>query len=354
MHCLPPLHILKMATKTEQGKVLKDVEKEYAGFLGEDNEELKHEYRVLQNVAKVAGSDDTLCSICLEPIEFTHDNAVMGCTHIFCFVCIEDWIKNRKKNNVVSCPTCRNETDIVHKASPTNKIGARVVPIAFPPMQVNTQPEVTMEGVHDNVVRINVELSALSDFGLTMGDMMRMMLSQRSRITDSNSHLIMRTGELPLDQFTSAPRDEPPPPEDLSDIDGSGMSEDNNSDYDSEAAAYDEYHFVNAPTILNNSRGQLVWTSGMNDRVQSQRRQYEQRLQSSGGRVSRDVARWRNAIGTRENRVYPPRPSLSTGSQGRRLRTMRTTNSISAPNTPARPNSRSRRVTSISGPVDLL
>lgn len=341
---------MKMTSNTTESDAHKTFFEDYSGEL---TEELKHEYSVLQNIAKEATPEDASCSICFEKLEFDNENAVMGCRHIFCFGCIQDWISNRQKEDSVSCPTCRTETPIVHKANPKNDLGTRVVPVDFPPRKRTADADEAYRNSWDFLFSV---LTSTLHRGAPVFNQDRGFLV-RSRAFSSNG--------LPLQTFTSAPRDQPSPPDDLSDIDGDRTSDNEAEDDDSEADMYDEYHFVDSSSIVNNTRGNVVWTSTTINRFHEDRqRHFDEQMRQAHlilppavGGVTQLLTTRGNYNPTRAPRTYSRRPRTNR-TQANFRRTLPTRTSIPAPNqtqndnTPSRPYRRT--IASLSGPVDLL
>ncbi|XP_060860162.1 E3 ubiquitin-protein ligase RNF8-like isoform X1 [Metopolophium dirhodum] len=53
-------------------------------------------------IAKMLDFNDLTCSICFDIFD---KPAELNCSHVFCFKCIKNWMRNNK-----SCPMCRRNT----------------------------------------------------------------------------------------------------------------------------------------------------------------------------------------------------------------------------------------------------
>lgn len=201
----------------------------------ETKTELKHESSILQTVATaVLNEGNNECSVCLEKLIFESTNAVLGCTHVFCAPCLNNWIANRTDENSVKCPMCRHKTSVVEETNPTKQVGSRVTPVQFPP--VNTQQ------THENRDG-NLEII----FGFSRGDN-NMTNFQRAAL---HSLLHTLTGGDPISRannwrrYTRNENNQHPEPDDSED----DMDTDNeDSDQDSESGP-DMYGFADESLV---------------------------------------------------------------------------------------------------------
>jgi DNA repair protein RAD16 len=63
-----------------------------------------HPYLVLYAKKKVQDDPFLYCSLCHEPIE---DPVESKCKHIFCRMCVENYLQQNEENTKIVCPICQ-------------------------------------------------------------------------------------------------------------------------------------------------------------------------------------------------------------------------------------------------------
>jgi len=303
---------------------LKEFMEEYDSKTGA---EFLEEAEMMRALADVSMKEDGDCPVCLDNIAFDTQNAIMGCRHVFCLACIKDWISKRNDAEYVTCPVCRFKTSVVRETKVGEAVGARLVPVEFPPVQPD-RDEPDMPESEDPA------LDLLSFLEHLVGPLMvRSSGPRRVMFTSSPmQHLFaqQRRQGRNWTQFTRARVDRQPVPEDITDDEGEDEhSEDESSADDPDHHVRDAegyYTFTDAPSIealrerttqrMVAASGRLyeVWSSAMGSsqqpsrsqrQSQSQSRSQSRRTQPEQVGATRELPDWARRPALSVTRTYP-------------------------------------------------